>query len=260
MAILRSSWALLVFLVVTPIIATGAILSSLLRRREATMAPVALWGRALLAAIGARVEYLGLEHRIGDRPCIFVSNHQSNVDIWALGCVLPPHTKFVAKQSLFGLPFIGWAMRRAGFIAIDRERRHLAMQSLELAAARIREGRSLILFPEGTRSKDGRLQRFKKGGFHLALRAGVPVVPIAISGSWNVLPPGKFAARSGAIQVRFLPAIEVARFLPDDYRGLLATVHGAIAGALGESTLSVPPPTAAETGSGSVGPAQAPPS
>jgi 1-acyl-sn-glycerol-3-phosphate acyltransferase len=255
MAILRSFWALLVFLVATPIIATGTILWSVLRRREATMAPVSLWSRALLAAIGARVEYLGLEHRIDDRPCIFVSNHQSNVDIWVLGCALPLHTKFVAKQSLFAIPFLGSAMRRAGFISIDRERRRLAMQSLDMAAQRIREGASVILFPEGTRSKDGRLQTFKKGGFHLAMRAGVPVVPIAISGSWDLLPPGSFIARSGTVNVRFLPAVDVSAFGPDNYRGLLTKVHEVIGSALGESATSATAVTPTPGDSGSVDPA-----
>ena len=241
MAILRSIWALLVFVVATTLIATMAISWSLVRGgREMSMRPAGLWGRVMLAALGARMRYEGLEHLLADRSCVYASNHQSNVDIWALAAVLPPHAKFVAKQSLFRIPFVGWAMRLAGFIPIDRERRNHALQSLRVAAERIQQGRSILLFPEGTRSKDGRLAPFKKGSFHLALQVGVPVVPIAINGSRAVLPPGKWIAHPGVVRVRFLPAIDVEPFQPGDHHGLRAAVRQAIVSALDESARPAP--------------------
>jgi len=231
--VLRSLLALIVILLSTPLIAMGAILWTLLPGGgEIDLRPARLWARICLSAAGIRVSYEGLEHGAGPLPRLFVANHQSNVDIWALVCALPISTKFVAKRSLFRVPFMGWAMRRAGFVPIDRDQRGSAIESLRSAVARIHGGRSVVVFPEGTRSRDGRLLPFKKGPFHLALQAGVPVVPVAISGSWATLPPGAWRLRPGEVRVRLLPAIDVAPFLPDDYRGLTELAHRRIAAAL----------------------------
>ena len=184
---LRALWALAVFLVVTPVVAGSAFVVSLWRGDTIDLRPAVTWSRAILGALGARVEYSGLEHRPVDAPCVFVANHQSNADIWAVAPALPLDTKFVAKASLFRIPFLGWAMRRAGFVAIDRSQRRSAIESLRAAVAVISGGRPIILFPEGTRSRSGELRPFKKGPFHLAIQAAVPVVPVVIDGSWDVL-------------------------------------------------------------------------
>lgn len=236
---LRGTWSFVVFLVATPVFGSYAILVSLLRGAfgrpsEIDLGPAQAWARTMLWATGARVEPVGLDHAAADQPCIFAVNHASNLDIWAVLPSLPAQAKFVAKASLFRWPFIGWAMTRCGYIPIDRGRRQSAIQSLELAAARIRAGRSVIVFPEGTRSRDGALQPFKKGPFYLALRAGVPVVPVAISGSWDVLRPGDWRVRPGRVRVRFLPPIDVQPYLPDGHVALLAATHSAIAHALAQ--------------------------
>jgi len=234
---LRGCWALIVFVVVTPLLGSYAVLVSLLRgalgrSSEIELGTAQAWARSMLWATGARVEPAGLEHATRHAVCIFAVNHASNLDIWAVMPYLPARTKFVAKESLFRWPFIGWAMRRFGFIPIDRSRRQSAIQSLHVAAERIRAGRSVIVFPEGTRSRDGALQPFKKGPFHLALEAGVPVVPVAITGSWDVLRPGDWRVRPGAVRVRFLPPIDVRPFRPDGQQALLEETHAAIARAL----------------------------
>jgi 1-acyl-sn-glycerol-3-phosphate acyltransferase len=235
MELLRGLWAFAVLSVVTPLCGIPAAVISLIRRgSDVTMRVGRLWSRSMLWAVGARVTYVGLERASERRPCIFISNHQSNVDIWALIAVLPLETRFVAKQSLFRVPALGWAMAASGFIPIDRTNRSRAIRSLRAAAARIRDGRPVVLFPEGTRSTDGRLQQFKKGPFHLAVQAAVPIVPIAISGSGKVLPPRTIRCRPGPVTVRFLEPIDACCVDAGDHDGLRAVVREAIARSLGE--------------------------
>jgi 1-acyl-sn-glycerol-3-phosphate acyltransferase len=232
---LRGIVAFVVLLVVTPVLAVAAVLHGLLAEGgRADLRVARTWSRVMLASVGARVTYRGRAGLAGGGPCIFASNHVSNADIWALICALPLDTKFVAKAELFGVPFLGIFMRRAGFIAIDRADRGRAIQSLRAAAERIRGGCPVIVFAEGTRSKDGRLQPFKKGPFHLALEAGVPVVPIAIRGTWEILPPGSLRVRPGPVDVSFLEPLAVTPYQPDDYPGLMAAVRARIAEAIGE--------------------------
>lgn len=188
-----------------------------------------LWARLLLFTAGARVRWHGLEQLRRDAPAVYIANHLSIVDVWIMLVLVPPSTRFVAKQELFRIPIFGWALAASGFIPVNRKSRAEAVRTLAEAGARIRAGRSVVLFPEGTRSRDGRLAPFKRGAFHLALSAGVPVVPVAITGSFQVMPAGTLAVRPGPVDVFVEPAVDVARFAPDDDAGLMATVHGAIA-------------------------------
>ncbi|HXV78110.1 MAG TPA: lysophospholipid acyltransferase family protein, partial [Candidatus Polarisedimenticolaceae bacterium] len=127
-------------------------------------------------------------------------------------------------------------MAAAGFVFVDRRNRTRAMQSLDDAARTIRNGRSVMLFAEGTRSRDGTVQPFKKGPFHLALKAGVPVVPVAIRGSWAILKPRSLVVTPGVVDVRILEPLEVAAWLPDDVQGLLGRVRQEIVSALGRAS------------------------
>jgi 1-acyl-sn-glycerol-3-phosphate acyltransferase len=182
----------------------------------------------MLAAVGARVTYHGLQHAQARSPVIFISNHQSMVDVWAILCVIPPATRFAAKQELFRIPVFGWLLRASGCVPINRASRAEAIRSLAAAGARIRAGCSVVLFPEGTRSRDGKLQPFKKGAFHLALQAAVPVVPLAITGSFAVMPPRTLRVRPGPVDVWIEPPIDVAPYQPADHERLLADVHRVI--------------------------------
>jgi len=232
---LRTLWTVVVLFVATPLFAIPAILISLLRpRSNVCMIAARGWSRVMLQASGAQVHYSGLAPDRWPEPCVFVSNHQSNVDIWALLAVTPPSTRFVAKQVLFRVPLMGWAMSATGFIPIDRTNRASAIRSLDRAADRVRNGRSILLFAEGTRSISGELQPFKKGPFHLALRAGAPVVPLAIAGSWEVMQPRGLRVRPGRVEVRALPPIDPLPYRPDDHDGLRASAHAAIEAALRE--------------------------
>lgn len=232
---IRGIISFIVLAAATVALGIPAILVSLVRPgSDVTMRLGRLWSRIMLTTVGARVRYEGLEHMEARIPCVYIANHESNVDIWALVRILPAPTRFVAKQSLFRVPVLGWCLTTGGFIPIDRANRGRAIQSLRAAAKKIRGGRPVLLFPEGTRSRDGGLQPFKKGPFHLALQAGVPVVPVAISGSHRVMPPRSVRVRPGPIRVRFLPPQPVDEFLPDDYQGLLDRMHGILGQALEE--------------------------
>jgi 1-acyl-sn-glycerol-3-phosphate acyltransferase len=223
-------WVRCVLVVMTVLAATPVAILTLIVPRWGNLVVHAgrLWARTLLAAAGARVKIHGLEHATEHDPCVFIANHQSIVDVWVMLTVVPPNTRFVAKRELFRIPLFGWALAATGCIAIDRANRAMAIRSLRLAGERIRAGRSVVLFPEGSRSRDGRLAPFKKGAFHLALQAGVPLVPVAITGSFKVLPPGSLRVMSGPVEVYIEPAIDVTPYLPEDHDGLLVEVQRTI--------------------------------
>jgi 1-acyl-sn-glycerol-3-phosphate acyltransferase len=156
-------------------------------------------------------------------PVIFASNHESALDIWVLFRTLPRGFRFIAKQELFRLPVFGWYLKMGGHIPVDRSNRARAVASLRHAGEAVRSGTSLVVFPEGTRSRNGRVQPFKKGPFVVAQEAGVPVIPVAISGSGAITPSKVIAVYPGRIRVAAGDPI-----LPADYpdkEALLAAVR-----------------------------------
>ncbi len=206
---LRGFLVAFVFVIATAVLGIAAIVGELIfPGRHLCFRIGRIWSRLHLLAAGCRVEYSAHEDLERRAPCVFVSNHQSNLDIWALVMVLPVSTRVVAKASLFRIPIFGRAMRSAGFISIDRSDREKAIRSLDAAHAWLRAGNPILMFAEGTRSRDGKLLPFKKGPFHLAAQCGVPVVPVAIVGSWSLMPPGGLVVRPGTIAVRFGEAID----------------------------------------------------
>ncbi len=211
---LRGLFTCCAFVLATAIFGSLVIvLGLLLPGSDVTMRMARLWSRTCLRAAGIRPVHENREHAASRLPCIFIANHQSILDIWALIPALPLSTRFVAKKSLFWIPVFGWAIAAAGFVPIDRKNRTAAMRSLSRAAEKVRGGRSLLLFAEGTRSRDGRLAPFKRGAFHLAIEAGVPVVPVAISGSGRVLPPGfLFRIAPGEVRLAFSAPIDVGPY------------------------------------------------
>lgn len=150
---------------------------------------------------GVKLHVTGLENIPSGGPVVFASNHASQFDIPVLYLALGVQFRFLVKKELFSIPLFGTAMRRAGYIPIDRSGGRAAVLSLKKAAQRIKEGTSIVVFPEGTRSPDGRLQPFKAGGMQLAIQAGCPIVPVAISGSHEVLPKGSLTLKPGLITV-----------------------------------------------------------
>jgi 1-acyl-sn-glycerol-3-phosphate acyltransferase len=200
-------------------------------------APVGLW------LAGARLEVVR-PPAPPPGPVIFACNHESALDIWVLFVVLPRSFRFVAKQELFRLPLFGWYMRIGGHVAVDRSHHQRAVASLAQAGEKIRSGTSIVVFPEGTRSRTGRIQPFKKGPFVVAKAAGVPVVPLAISGTGSITPSKKIEIHPGTIRVAAGDPVDPAAF--PEKEPLLAAVRARIvelhvaAGGLG----SEPAPTA----------------
>lgn len=156
------------------------------------------WAGLHLRISGISVVMKGTEYLAGP-PYVFMCNHQSALDIYTLLASLPVSFRWIAKRQLFKIPFIGWAMGRAGYISIDRENPREALKAIEEAARKIRRGMNIIIFPEGTRSSDGVLLPFKKGGFSLALRAMVPIVPVGIYGTNRLQPKGSFIPREKGV-------------------------------------------------------------
>lgn len=169
-----------------------------------------LWANAILWLSRARVTVKGAEKLSRGRSYIYMVNHQSNADIPVLLGRLPVQFRWLAKAELFKIPIFGKAMRGVGYISIDRSNRKSAFESLAKAASTIRNGTSVLIFPEGTRSRDGRLLPFKKGGFVLAVDSGVPIVPVIIRGTRNIIPKGHFMIRSAPITMEILDPVETS--------------------------------------------------
>ena len=194
-----------------------------------------VWSRWNLRLAGLRVEVSGLDHVLRDGGQVFAVNHQSMADILVLAAHLPVPFRFVAKRQLFNIPFLGWHMRRAGFIAIDRERPQRAARMLIESATRLRGGVSAVVFPEGTRSVDGNLLPFRGGGFLLALRAEVPIVPIVITGTAQLLRKGSAHLHPGTAQMVVLEPVDT-RSHGDDREALTQAVREAMVRALADAS------------------------
>lgn len=187
-----------------------------------------LWGNLNLWAAGVSVEVNGLEHLDPSRPVVYAANHQSWFDIFAILGKLPVQFRWLAKEELFRIPIMGHAMRLIGYVPIDRSDRKKAFQSLDMASQRVRSGTSIVIFPEGTRSRDGVLQPFKKGGIILAIQSGQPIVPISLSGSYGILPKGQWRVRPGRIRMTIGKPIDTASMRLEDRDHLIQLVREAI--------------------------------
>lgn len=155
-----------------------------------------IWAKVALLANRVRVRLEGLENVRGAGPYIFMSNHQGSYDIFALLGYLPFQFKWLAKKELFSIPILGWAMSAAGYISIDRQGTRETVEAMREAAQKIRDGMSVVIFPEGSRTPDGSIQPFRKGGFTLAIRSQVPIVPISINGSREIMSKDRLTANS----------------------------------------------------------------
>ncbi|PXF56231.1 MAG: 1-acyl-sn-glycerol-3-phosphate acyltransferase [Deltaproteobacteria bacterium] len=160
-----------------------------------------LWSRIIIRTSGVKTEIQGHGHIPKGKPVIFACNHASQLDIPIVHEALPVQFRFVVKKELFKIPLFGFALHHAGYIPIDRSGGKAALRSVQKAAERLKKGTPIVIFPEGTRSPDGRLMPFKVGGILIAIKAGCPIVPVAISGSHKVLPKGSIRVRPGRIKV-----------------------------------------------------------
>jgi 1-acyl-sn-glycerol-3-phosphate acyltransferase len=174
------------------------------RRRDIALRMAArCWAPGLLTGAGARLVVEGAEAIDWSRPRLLVSNHQSIIDICALFRAVPVPLHFLLKQEMTRVPFVGWYARACGMLFIERDNPRAGPRLRREAAALLRDGHTLCLFPEGTRSRTGAVAPFKGGAFQSAVDAGVEVLPVAIDGAGDVLPPEGFRVRAGTITVRF---------------------------------------------------------
>ncbi len=179
-------------------------------------------------AVGVRVRVAGTE-RIPSGTCLFIANHTSTADAPAVVGAIPRRIAILLKQSLFRYPIVGQAFDLAQFIPVDRSKQESAIASLEKAIEAMRGGQSFLIYPEGTRSPDGRLQEFKKGAVVMAIKAGVPIVPIACSGAHRIMRKRSLEIHAGEILVEFLVPIDASQYTFEEREKLNTLVHDALA-------------------------------
>ena len=200
------------------------------------------WARGILKVCGVRVHVTGQENVDPHVPRIYMNNHQSVFDIFALLACLPVDFKFILKKELMGIPLLGPAMKGAGYIPIDRQNPRKAVKSMDEAAERIRKGASVVIFPEGTRSEDAKLLPFKRGGFIMALKSGCDIVPITIDGSHRIVPKGSMRINKGSFKLHIGRPVAVSGYTKQNLEEFMGVVRDKIAEPMEEAgkTLSQP--------------------
>ncbi|MEN8232317.1 MAG: lysophospholipid acyltransferase family protein [Thermodesulfobacteriota bacterium] len=234
---LRALLAVPFALLLTLFISIVTLFWTLILRRDAASVQglAAWWARSICAASGVVVSVTGTEKLDAEKPYIFAANHQSQFDILALQGFLGIDFRWLAKKELFKVPIWGPAMRKAGYIPVDRSRGRQALKSLGEAAQKIAAGTSVIIFPEGTRTRDGIMQDFKAGAMVLAIKSGVDIIPVAIKGTYEILPKGKLLINPGNVTIRVGNPIAtknrtskdkhaLAKILQEEVTGLLDTM------------------------------------
>jgi 1-acyl-sn-glycerol-3-phosphate acyltransferase len=217
----------------TLVIGTLAMLACPIAPRSGALRTLArTWSWLVLRTLGVRFTASYHPRLDAARPAIYVANHQSQLDIPVLVLAMPADFRVVTKRELLYVPVFGWALWLAGFVFIDRGDRDRAIRSLDRAAHRVRAGTSIVVFAEGTRSPDGRLLPFKKGGFILAMQAGVPIVPVAIRGGHDLLPKGSLRLRRGTMQIAFGEPIDTSGYRMETRDSLIGVARERIAAAL----------------------------
>ena len=213
----------------TAVLGTASLFSSLFDRRGHFAHGCArAWSWLILATTGVSVEVTGLDRLPRDRTFIFVSNHQSIYDIPVIFATLPYQLRIIAKESLGSFPFLGWHLRRNGHLLVDRRNPDRA-GILRRWRALVGEGLSLVIFPEGTRSADGRVGRFKAGSFLLAVEAQLPVVPLSIDGTRHVMRKGRLMTSPGHARLVVHEPIDTAGLAVSDARQLAERVRDVVA-------------------------------
>ena len=193
----------MVVVAVTIPLATATMLVALIRSNARLIdAIVRLWARAIVHAAGIELRTENTERIDRQQRYIIVANHYSYFDIPCIFAAIPQPIRFMAKVSLFKIPIFGWAIGRAGFIPIDRKNRRTAVKSFELAVERIRKGNTVVVFPEEGRSRERAMREFQRGGFLLALRSQLPILPVAIDGTYDVFSAHAKKVTPGPVTIR----------------------------------------------------------
>ncbi len=187
------------------------------------------YSRILFGVFGVRVAVSGLGNIDPARPYVFMSNHVSHADAPALALVIPQPLHWVFKRELARIPVFGWVLLACGQIMVDRSDPEASRATLDRALSGLSGNSSVIIYPEGTRSRDGALQPFKKGGFWMAVQAGLPIVPVRVSGTREIVAAGSLAVKPGTARVELFPSVETRGRTPDDIPELMARVREAMA-------------------------------
>ena len=233
---LRTLWVALVAVFATIPIATSVFIVATFKSNSPLVDKlIRLWARILVRAAGIdlTIENDGVMDR--ERRYVLVANHSSYFDIPCILAVVPQPIRFMAKVSLFKIPIFGWSLARAGFIPIDRKNRRTAVKSFELAAERIRKGNTIVVFPEEGRSRAREMRRFQRGAFLLALRAGLPMVPMAIVGTYDVFCAGAKRITPGKVTIKVGAPIDTNEYTVRQKEQIADLARTQIAGMLGMS-------------------------
>ena len=199
-------------------------------RGEANYWFIRKWATLVLWTCGVKLKVTGLENIPADGPFVLMSTHNSHFDIPILMKTVPRQFRIVAKKILFKIPLFGWIMSAAGYVSVDRGDKNQAFASLDKAAESVISGMPLLIFPEGTRSHDGKLGRFKKGGFVLTTKAKSPVVPVIVDGTFDVLPKTTVRVKRGSVKVTFLKPIDTGSYTYETKEELMEHVRVAMIG------------------------------
>lgn len=230
---LRTVWAALVGFVASIVAGSLVFLIALVKSNAALIdSVIRVWARLVIGAAGIDLRTEGVETIDPRQRYILVSNHHSYYDIPCILAAIPQSIRFMAKVSLFKIPFFGWGLDRAGFIPIDRKNRRTAVKSFDLAAQRIRKGNTIVVFPEEGRSRERAMRPFQRGGFLLALRSELPILPIAINGTYEVLAAGAKRVTPGPVTIKVGTPIPTAGLTVRDKDRLLEESRAQISAAL----------------------------
>ena len=211
-----------------PAIALGLLVPGQNRKGKIFRWVTKSYSRILLPVFGVTVETRGVSRVDRNAPYVFMSNHASHVDSLALAVSIPHPLHWVFKKELSRIPVFGWVLLSLGQIMVDRRNAMQSRTALANAVGAIAGNNSVLIYVEGTRSKDGKLQRLKKGGFHIALQAGLPIVPVRVSGSHDIVPPGSLRVRPGHVVVELFDPIPTEGKTEADVPELMARVRAAL--------------------------------
>jgi 1-acyl-sn-glycerol-3-phosphate acyltransferase len=185
-----------------------------------------LWAWLILKTLGVKVEVKGLEHLKNLKSFIIMANHQSHLDVASIMATFPHQLRFLAKKELTRIPVFGWAMFLQGHLVIEREKRESAFKTIDLAAEKVKRGKKLVVFPEGTRSDGNSLLPFKKGGFVLAIKSGAPIVPVSIYGTHKILPRKSLRLGEGKrVKILVHPPVETSYFTMENKETLMNLIR-----------------------------------
>ena len=226
---IRTTYIILWVVLSTVFLGTIAIIVSFFTRSGNPVHIIArIWARGILFVSRVKVTVNGLENIDPSQSYVYMSNHQSNFDIPVLLAHLPVQFRWLAKAELFRIPIFGRAMRGAGYVKIDRFNRESAFASIDEAAAKIKNGVSVMIFPEGTRSRDGNIRPFKKGGFIMAMDAAVPIVPVILLGTWTIMEKSSLKINTGEVALNIASPIATTGYTRDSKDDLIAAVRSVI--------------------------------